>query len=238
MSFGLVPEHPRFYTVSPCFCKYKIWKSGKNIYVAGEKCPVGDSSNFCYSDYVDVWGTQSAENEVNAEFATGIGGATACAGACIAASLGSATEQCIQGCFWAAAASVSSIAVGHASSGDTTWGYWDYYKAADACDLLDLIGSLGAKAGAKGAVKAGAKTGEVTAKETQKAAKVTTTVERGSRSAKAINKIGSYISDVCMLPFLFGDMVMAWPEQFSLTKNTLEQEDIQKNAAECIWSGG
>jgi len=67
-----VPEHPRFYLVSPCYAKARIWKTKyKNedtIFVSLIKCPldmdgdgVSDISNYCYADekliknYVKIW---------------------------------------------------------------------------------------------------------------------------------------------------------------------------------------
>ncbi|MBU3904566.1 MAG: hypothetical protein KJ906_00245 [Nanoarchaeota archaeon] len=62
-----VPEHPRFYVVSPCFAKAKIWKTnevieGENtIFISMEKCDAGGASNYCFADeslvnrYAAIW---------------------------------------------------------------------------------------------------------------------------------------------------------------------------------------
>jgi len=61
-----VPEHPRFYVVSPCLATAKIWKTTYNgqptIFINMDKVDLGDSaSNYCYADsnlinsYVAIW---------------------------------------------------------------------------------------------------------------------------------------------------------------------------------------
>ena len=61
-----VPEHPRFYVVSPCLATAKIWKTTYNneptIFVYPEKVSLeGESSNYCYADegliktYTEIW---------------------------------------------------------------------------------------------------------------------------------------------------------------------------------------
>lgn len=61
-----VPEHPRFYVVSPCFATAKVWKTiykgEPTIFILPEKADLGDSaSNYCYADtnlvnqYTAVW---------------------------------------------------------------------------------------------------------------------------------------------------------------------------------------
>lgn len=61
-----VPEHPRFYVVSPCMATAKIWKTTYNnqptIFVYPEKIGLeGNASNYCYADedliktYTFIW---------------------------------------------------------------------------------------------------------------------------------------------------------------------------------------
>ncbi len=60
-----VPQHPRFYVVSPCFAIAKVWKTIYNgeptIFIYPEKKETPGSSNYCYADsnlinqYVAIW---------------------------------------------------------------------------------------------------------------------------------------------------------------------------------------
>jgi len=70
-----VPEHPRFYVVSPCFAVAKVWKTVYNgqdtIFVKPDKCTIASNetsgeplaSNYCYADtnlvnsYTLIWAT-------------------------------------------------------------------------------------------------------------------------------------------------------------------------------------
>jgi hypothetical protein len=61
-----IPEHPRFYIVSPCMAVAKVWKTTYNgeptIFVYPEKVDMGgNASNYCYADdaliheYTAIW---------------------------------------------------------------------------------------------------------------------------------------------------------------------------------------
>lgn len=61
-----IPPHPRFYVVSPCFAKAKVWKTNLDgeptIFVLPEKVDMnGTASNYCYADeglvntYTAIW---------------------------------------------------------------------------------------------------------------------------------------------------------------------------------------
>ncbi len=70
-----VPEHPRFYVVSPCFAIAKIWKTKYNgedtIFIKPEKCDV-EASNYCYADedlvnnYVLIWAASDTATVIEA----------------------------------------------------------------------------------------------------------------------------------------------------------------------------
>jgi hypothetical protein len=78
-----VPEHPRFYVVSPCFAIAKIWKAQmgpeKTIFVYPMKVDVGDkASNYCYADenlvneYTAIWVASDSATVVQTVLSFGV----------------------------------------------------------------------------------------------------------------------------------------------------------------------
>jgi hypothetical protein len=79
-----VPENPRFYVVSPCLARGKVWKTtyygNPAIFVYPDKTNVnGTASNYCYADsdlvntYTEIWAASDALTLV--QFITGIAAA-------------------------------------------------------------------------------------------------------------------------------------------------------------------
>lgn len=71
-------ENPRFYTVSPCFALYRVWKKGSTVFVSAPidegsgyplkmghienypEEPKYDTASYCYAGYNSVWGIDDA----------------------------------------------------------------------------------------------------------------------------------------------------------------------------------
>ncbi len=76
-----VPEHPRFYVVSPCFAIAKIWKTNVNgdptIFVKPIKVTMEGRSNYCYADtelinaYTTIWAAEDAATVIEAVISWG-----------------------------------------------------------------------------------------------------------------------------------------------------------------------
>jgi len=77
-----IPEHPRFYVVSPCFAIAKVWKTEyenkDTIFVKPDKIDMeGKASNYCYADqelvnrFMIIWLATDVLNVVEAVFSTG-----------------------------------------------------------------------------------------------------------------------------------------------------------------------
>ena len=212
-------EDPRFYLVSPCFGFAKVWKHDGTVYVTMEKCDAGDAANYCYADRDYIWGKGDVP-PASTYLGVWVGTFAACKLEMIPASIvtfGGAevatTAQCMRTASYATMALVSfDSGVEAAKDGkpdysastedrdanlpaDRTWGYWNFYKAADICDLADMIGSFGGSGAAKYAAKKGTK--EVT--------------------TKAAEKVSKWSGDLCIVPQVLGDASLAWPRVTALT---------------------
>ncbi|MEM5772407.1 MAG: hypothetical protein QXO65_02740 [Candidatus Aenigmatarchaeota archaeon] len=215
-----IEEHPRFYTVSPCFGYAKVWKSGQNIFISFDvdpttgqtkKCKVLDEkgnekdvANYCYASFNDVWGSNYNNLEIGTGTAWLSDGAIAAHiigifVGCAASTVG--YQQCVQIATLADEGALSVAATTAAYSGDKDWGYWTYYKASDAIDLLDIAGSLGSK----GAVK-------------------------------AITTAQKYLPDLSVYVQALGDAAMGWPKRGLDKVKPLNEDDIYRSLGQCIWS--
>ncbi len=226
-----VKEHPRFYTVSPCFTFMKVWKGAtmledgtpstvvfvsmserddKTVVRGTVKNVSGteyDTANYCYADYNYVWGKGKGAALV---YTTDVGLAL-CAGACTFGPQAIAASECIRRCAIAgeialsAEAEAATLSEKNAPATDSGMGYWDYYMMADACDFYDILESLG--------VRYSKKSGELAGDAVKKA-----------------EKHGMWAGDLCTLIEIMGDASLAWPVRstFPVLPHPFE-EGLQKN---------
>ncbi len=255
-----VKENPRFYTVSPCFGWLKVWRGSDAVYVTAQKCEeYSDTSNYCYADNDLIWGT-SGDSPVPETWAAFTTTFTGCTAICAIASARPVPpyptpldwitfKACVKQICpkWAGAVGVTQ-AIGSASYhavmdkpnpdllkqstdeqqgtkkylqenntiGINEWfppnsyGYWNYYAAADMCDVMSMFLIPGGKA-AQGAKWAG----------------------KLKFAAKAYAK-GGFVSDLCMEPYIVGEMTVAWPNLGQL-KTQLDDKQITDKQVKCIW---
>lgn len=244
-----VPEHPNFYTVSPCLSKYYVWKHGGTIYISagfdtttGEKttCPVFDENgniktapNYCYADYNYVWGSnfQSSEKQLEiadgAPIAVGVSGIAFCIALQAIPAPHPPLKQCVDIAMWGFTLEYAASASGAALSKppDSSWGYWSYYKVSDSIDLFQYLDMLGGFGGFGKNVGKGA--GEV-------AKKTMTTATRSQRAASFLKEVFGPLSDLSVWVLSLGDTALAWPGRVKDINSVLTEQDIYRSQGQCM----
>jgi hypothetical protein len=226
--YATVDENPKFYTVGPCLAKYHVWKKGGTIYISteynsktGEKttCSVLDENgnpksapNYCYADFNYVWGSSFNGQEEQALIMDGVPWIILAKdiGVCAAATAASAGAVQFQSCLklglftdiYVTYLPSASLA---AYNKDPDWGYWSYYKTADAIDIFQTAEMF---------------TGDMSS-----------IAPRLAKVVRYATILAGPFADPSMDVIMAGENALAWPGR---VKGVLTDQDIFRSQGQCL----
>jgi len=219
--YATVDENPKFYTVGPCLAKYHVWKKGGTIYISTEynsktgeetTCSVLDENgnpksapNYCYADFNYVWGSSFNGQE---EQALIMDGAPFLAlGDSIAESLlaGPAFQTYLKVKLWSWIGIYTADATLAAHNKDPDWGYWSYYKTADAIDIFQTAEMF---------------TGDMSS-----------IAPRLAKVVRYATILAGPFADPSMDVIMAGENALAWPGR---VKGVLTDQDIFRSQGQCL----
>jgi len=221
--YATVDENPKFYTVGPCLAKYHVWKKGGTIYISteynsktGEKttCSVLDENgnvtsapNYCYADFNYVWGSSFNGQEEQALIMDGVPWITlgGVIGDCVASIPFGQFQNCLKIELNGAIAVYTIDASLAALSKDSDWGYWSYYKTADAIDIFQTAEMF---------------TGDMSS-----------IAPRLAKVIRYATILAGPFADPSMDVIMAGENALAWPGR---VKGVLTDQDIFRSQGQCL----